>query len=139
MLEAKVVKTVAAPAEAVWNILSDFGGIQPGGPVEAVRVEGEGVGMVRYLTIAGKDLAERLDEHDPQTHSFSYSIINDDHAMPFLNYSASVQITALSDDSCSVDWRGRFDARGDEETAINTATGIYAGAIKATAAALGAD
>ena len=139
MLEAKVVKTVNAPATSVWNILSDFGGIQPGGPIESVRTEGEGIGMLRYLMIGGKELIERLDVHDASTHTFSYSIINEDHALPFDNYSASVKISAEGDAACSVEWVGRFDARGDEETAVNTATGIYAGGIKAAAAALGAD
>jgi hypothetical protein len=40
MSEAKVVKTAKASADAVWEQLSDFGGIKPGGAIESVSVEG---------------------------------------------------------------------------------------------------
>ena len=139
MAEAKVVKKVGTSADAVWAQLSDFAGIKPGGPIEAVRYEGEGVGMVRYLTMGGSDVVERLDVHDSDNQTFTYSIINEDAPLPFSNYSATVRITDDGDGTCTVDWTGTFDAKGDEETAINTATGIYAGAIKGAKIALGVD
>ena len=67
----------------------------------------------------------------------TYSIINDDSPLPFLNYSATVQIMDKEDGTCSVDWTGTFDPKGDPETAINTATGIYAGGIKGAKLQLG--
>ena len=69
MAEAKVVKTIAAPADDVWAQLSDFAGIKPGGPIEAVEYEGEGVGMVRTLTMGGGLVIERLETHDAQARS----------------------------------------------------------------------
>ena len=140
MSEAKVVKTVAASAEAVWEQLSDFAGIKAGGGIEAVAFEGEGIGMLRTITMAGGDVVERLDAHDPAARTFSYSIINEDSPLPFSNYSAAVAIGDNGDGTCTVHWTGTFEPRGvPEDQAVNMATGIYAGAIKGARIALGVD
>ncbi|MEE2782539.1 MAG: SRPBCC family protein [Pseudomonadota bacterium] len=139
MAEAKVVKKIGASADAVWDQLSDFAGISPGGPIEAVRYEGEGVGMVRYLTMGGGQVIERLEAHDAEQRTFTYAIINDDCPLPFADYSATVNITDDGDGTCTVDWTGTFEPKGDEQTAINTASGIYAGAIKGARIALDVD
>lgn len=131
MSEAKVVKTVKASADAVWEQLSDFGGIKPGGAIESVSVEGEGVGMVRTMNLSAGRVVERLDRHDSSNRIFTYSIINEDSPLPFSDYSATVVITDNGDGSSTVNWTGTFEPRGvDEAQAINVATGIYAGAIK---------
>lgn len=140
MAEAKVVKKVAAPADEVWAILSNFASIEAGGPIEAVEYIGEGVGMVRHISMGGGTVSERLDVHDSSQRTFSYAIINDDSPLPFTNYSATVHITDDGDGSSTVDWTGTFEPRGvTEEQAINTATGIYAGAIKGARIALDVD
>lgn len=139
MAEARVVKEVAAPVQDVWDHLSDFARIKPGGPIEAVEYEGEGVGMIRRLTMGGGVVVERLDVHDAQTHTFTYAIINDDCPLPFASYSATVKITDNGNNTSTVDWTGTFEAKGDEAQAINVATGIYAGAIKGAQIALARD
>lgn len=140
MATAQVTKTLAAPADDVWRILSNFKGIQVGGPVTAVSYTGEGVGMERTITMGGGEVVERLLEHDDVQRTFSYAIINDDSPLPFADYSARVNIADNGDGSCTVDWTGTFEARGvDEATAINTATGIYAGGIKGARIALDLD
>ena len=116
-----------------------FDALKPGGPIEAVRYEGEGIGMIRYLTMGAGEVIERLDVHDVGSMTMTYSITNDDSPLPFLNYSATVQITDKGDGTCTVDWTGTFDPKGDEEAAISTATGIYAGAIKGGKIQLGVD
>ena len=137
MSEAKVVKTVKASADAVWEQLSDFGGIKPGGAIESVSVEGEGVGMVRTMNLSAGRVVERLDRHDSSNRIFTYAIINEDSPLPFSDYSATVVITDNGDGSSTVNWTGTFEPRGvDEAQAINVATGIYAGAIKGARIAL---
>ena len=139
MTEVVVNEQVAAAAEDVWRILSDFGGIKVGGPIEAFEIEGEGVGAVRTITMGGGKVIERLDVHDPATKVFSYCILNDDNPLPVSNYSATVKVSADSDSSCTVDWRGTFDVKGaDEETACNVVRGIYTGGIQGARKALGA-
>ncbi|MEM9623237.1 MAG: SRPBCC family protein [Pseudomonadota bacterium] len=138
--EAKVVKKINASADDLWQVLSNFSSIQPGGPIEAVTYEGEGVGMIRNITMGGGTVVERLDIHDSAARTFAYSIINDDSPLPFSDYSATVQISDDGDGTSTVDWTGTFVPRGvPEEQAINTATGIYAGAIKGAKLALEAD
>ena len=140
MSEAKVVKTVSAPADAVWDQLGDFSGIEAGGGIDSVSFEGEGVGMTRTIVMGGRPVVERLEVHDSAERTFTYVIINDDSPLPFSNYSATVKIIDNEDGTSTVDWTGSFEPRGvDEEQAIDMATGIYAGAIKRTRIALGVD
>ena len=140
MAEAKVVKTINAPADALWDQLSNFSSIKAGGPIESISYEGEGVGMVRTIGMSGGFVVERLEAHDSVARTFTYAIINEDCPLPFSNYSATVNVTDNGDGTSTVDWTGTFDARdADEEQAINTATGIYAGAIKGARIALGVD
>ena len=140
MTEARVVKQINAPADAVWAQLSNFSSIKAGGPIESVSYEGEGVGMVRTIGMGGGSVVERLEAHDDTSRSVTYSIINEDSPLPFSNYSATVSISDNGDGTCEVDWTGTFDPRGmEEEQAVNVATGIYAGAIKGARIALGAD
>ena len=137
MSEAKVVKTIKASADAVWEQLSNFGGIKPGGAIETVSVQGEGVGMVRTMNLSTGRVVERLDRHDSSNRTFTYAMINEDSPLPFSDYSATVVITDNGDGSSTVSWTGTFEPRGvDEAQAINVATGIYAGAIKGARMAL---
>lgn len=138
MTTVHVVENVAAGAQDVWNILSDFGGIKVGGPIESFEIEGEGVGAVRTIGMGGGRIVERLDVHDPDGITFTYSIINDDPPIPVSNYSATVKIIPDGDSACTVDWTGTFEAVGDEEAAMGLVRGIYTGAIQGARAALGA-
>ena len=140
MAEAKVVKKINAPADAVWAQLSNFRSIKAGGPIESISYEGEGVGMVRNIGMGGGLVVERLEAHDSSQRTFTYAIINEDCPLPFRNYSATVSVTDNGDRTSTVDWTGTFEPRGvDEAQAINVASGIYAGAIKGARIALGAD
>jgi len=138
MSEAKVVKQIRASADAAWDQLGNFSGIEAGGGIDSVTYEGEGVGMTRTIVMGGKPIVERLDVHDPAAKTFTYAIINDDGPLPFSDYSATVKIDDNGDGTCTVDWTGTFEPRGVEEAdAVNIATGIYAGAIKRARIALG--
>jgi len=137
MTHANVTKQVNATADALWAALSDFAAIKVGGPIASVTYEGTGIGMVRTLGMSGGKVIERLDVHDAATHTFAYSIINDDSPLPFTRYSATVKILDNGDATSTVNWTGTFNARGvPEADAIKMATGIYAGAIKGAQIAL---
>ncbi len=134
MTTVQVVESVKADIKAVWDILGDFGGIKVGGPITAFEITGEGVGAVRTITMGGAEVVERLEAYDPDGFSFTYAIINEDCPLPVKNYSATVSITR-DEGGCTVDWTGNFEAKGDEEQAMNLVRGIYqngiAGAKKA--------
>jgi carbon monoxide dehydrogenase subunit G len=130
MTEAKVVEKIEAGADAVWERLGDFTGVQAGPGIDSVAFEGEGVGMVRTITTPNGAVIERLENHDAGARTFTYAIINDDSPLPFANYSATVNIADNGDGTTTVDWTGTFEPRGvDEAKAIKIASGIYTGAI----------
>ena len=125
MLEAKVVETIDAGVDAVWPVISNFRSIQPGPGIDAVDYEGEGVGMTRHIKMANGNIIERLDALDDANHMFSYSIINEDSALPFLNYSSKVTLEG-DGNSTTVTWVGTFESRGiPDEQAIGLASSIY--------------
>ena len=137
MTTVQVTESIAASANDVWNILSDFGGIKVGGPIEAFDIEGEGVGAVRTITTGGGQVIERLDVHDAEGLTFAYCIVNEDNPLPVSGYVATVKITADGDNACTVDWTGTFEPKGaDEETASKVVRGIYTGAIQGARKAL---
>lgn len=126
MTTVTVTETIAGPAAKVWPLLSDFGGVQVGGPITSVEVEGEGIGMVRTLGLGDALVIERLDAYDADAMLFGYSILNDDSPLPVQGYRASVQVSDLGDDTCRVDWSGTFEPRGvPEADAIKVVEGIY--------------
>lgn len=138
MTTVTVREDINASADAVWTALSDFGGIKAGGPVTSVEVEGEGVGMLRTIGMAGGKIVERLDRHDAEARVFSYSIVNDDCPLPVANYSATVEVIPTGDAGCQVTWTGTFDARGaSEDEASQIVEGIYKGGIAGARKAVG--
>ena len=63
---------IAAPADAVWAVIGDFGGIgdwMPG--IESCRVEGEN----RILDTMGMEITERLVAKDDAGRALTYSIV----------------------------------------------------------------
>jgi carbon monoxide dehydrogenase subunit G len=137
--EVIVRRKVAAPAKRCWDLLSDFGGIADMSPmIESCEVEGEGVGAVRTLGAAGgMKLQERLEAHDEAGMTFSYSIIGD-NPLPFTDYLSTVTIEPAGEGACTIDWRGRFQPKGDDEAGpAGIVNGIYSGGLAALGKKLG--
>jgi hypothetical protein len=138
MTTVTVTEDIRGKAADVWALLSDFGGIQVGGPITSVEVEGEGVGMVRTLGMGGGKVIERLDRLDPAAMVFAYSIVNDDSPLPVRGYSATVTITDKGDGTCNVHWTGTFEPKGSPEAdAVKLVEGIYRGGIARARKAVG--
>ncbi len=138
MTNVTVQETIKGPAAAVWARLSDFAGIEVGGPITAFETEGEGVGMTRTITLGGADIVERLDAFDADAMTFAYSIINDGGPLPVKNYSAKVQVADQGDGTCQVTWSGDFEPNGAPEAqAVQVVEGIYKGGIAGARKAVG--
>jgi hypothetical protein len=132
-----VKETIAASADAVWQILGDFGGIKVGGPITAFDIKGAGVGAVRTITLGGAQIVERLEAYDPAALCFTYVITNDDCPLPVSNYSATVKISRDGESACTVEWTGTFEPKGaTAEQAQQAVTGIYTGGIAGARKAL---
>ena len=139
MGSVKVVEAVEASADRVWALLRDFGGIARfARGIESCEVEGQGVGAVRTLGMAGGlRLQERLEAFDDPGRSLSYAIIGA-NPLPFDRYFSTVKVVEESAGRCSVEWSGRYDAKGPEADVARMVEGIYRGGIKGIQKALGA-
>ena len=130
MTETKVVEKINASLDLVWSNLGNFAGLKPGSGIESVDYKGEGVGMIRSIHLSIGTVEERLDHYDPEAKNYSYSIINEDCPLPFLNYSATVQLLENDDNTTTVEWTGRFEPKGIAESQAQTmAYNMYSNAI----------
>lgn len=140
MTTANVTETVAASADDVWRVISDFGGVEPNEMIAGCTVEGAGVGAVRTITLNGGagDIIERLESHDDGTRTFSYAIIND-CPLPVSDYLSTVKVTDAGDGSATVDWSSTFEPKGAPEAdVIELIEGVYKGGIQRARSKLGA-
>ena len=130
MTETKVVEKINAPLDLVWSNLGNFAGLKPGSGIESVDYKGEGVGMIRSIKLSIGTVVERLDHYDPEAKNYTYSIINEDSPLPFLNYSATVQLLKNEDNTTTVEWTGRFEPKDIKESQAKTlAHNMYSNAI----------
>ena len=138
MTDVKVSEQVAASADAVWELLGDFGGLQKVMPaITSLELEGDGVGAVRTVRMGdGPPISERLESFDAQARTMQYSIA-DAGPLPLANYLATI-VVSEDGDGCRVDWSGTFDVAGasaDDASAL--VQGMYSGGISAVRRALG--
>jgi hypothetical protein len=136
---AETVRTgnYAVPASKLWELVSDFGGLDKVMGIESMEVEGEGVGSLRTIPMGGGTVVESLDVLDHAAMHLVYSIIND-APLPFEGYSASMQVDADGDDASTLTWTGTFEPKGvPVEKAEKLAGNIYDGGIAGFHKALG--
>ena len=138
MGSVKVVETVNASADQVWELFRDFGGITRFSQgIDSCTVEGEGLGAVRTITMGGGlKLQERLEAFDDGGRTLSYAIIGD-HPLPFDNYLSTVKVVDQGN-ACTVEWSSSYDPKGTEDQASGLIQGIYKGGIAGIKKTLGA-
>jgi len=126
MARVNINESVAASADDVWRVLSDFGGIEPNEMIAGCTVEGDGVGAVRTIALkSGGEVVERLESQDDDARIFSYAIINDS-PLPVKNYVATVAIVDDGPGSARVDWTGNFEPSGaPEDEVVKLIQGVY--------------
>lgn len=135
MAGVKVVETVNASADRVWELFRDFGGIARISPgIQSCSVEGQGIGAIRTLKMGGLELRERLEAFDDAGRSLCYAIIGD-HPLPFDNYLSTVRVVDQGD-ACTVEWSSSYDPKGSEDQASGLIQGIYKGGIAGVRKAL---
>ncbi|GAB3285714.1 SRPBCC family protein [Parahaliea aestuarii] len=72
-----VEKTLDAPLEKVWQVVSDFSNLDWFAGAERVEQVGEGVGQVRRIFMPGSEqpVEEKLLALDPERHSLEYQVL----------------------------------------------------------------
>jgi len=133
MCEVRIREEIAAPAARVWDVLSDFGGVDRWFPgAKDVRVEGQGVGALRRVPLGGAEIVERLESVEPEARRYSYSIV--EAPMPVEDYLATVTVSEVGPERCAVDWVTTFRAIGvPEEPIADGLEGAYRTGLQAVA------
>ncbi len=121
--------SLVCDSDAAWGILADFGNFLAWatGGAGTVRLEGEGVGMIRHLDIPGLGrVSERLDRLDHASRTLAYSMVSEAMA-GMARYSATVQVTPDGAGQCCLRWRGDFEPLPgiDSEEVGNSLAGSY--------------
>lgn len=121
----KVVRStiIAAPIEAVWDVLRDFNGHDRWHPAVAESHIERGqpsdrVGCVRRFRLAdGAELREQLLTLSDMDLAFSYCLL--DTPVPLLNYVAHVRLLPVTDqDRTFWQWQSRFDTPEGREAEL---------------------
>jgi len=111
MIQASYRISIDVPADAIWQVISDFGaaGQYLAGVVNCT-VDGEGVGARRTLTSAdGNTIVERLETFDGVAHRLSYALLTD---TPFRNCVTTMTVRELGQSRADLGWSATFDADG---------------------------
>lgn len=110
--EAEVV--IAAPPEAVWPLIADFGAIGSWHPdLKAVRAGGSAPGAERVLVLEKGEISDSLDEIDPPGRRLAYRLAKENvEAFPVSFYTATVTVTDAGGGNSAVQWTARL-YRGD--------------------------
>jgi hypothetical protein len=123
-----VERTVRLPRRDFFARLADFGGIGKymGDAVEKVESRGEGIGMVRAVTVAGVPGAlEERHEALVDLRLLSYSIINET-TLPLERYHAVVELEDAPGGGTHVRWGSNWVAKGaSDDTVRRMLTGLY--------------
>ncbi|MGI9514736.1 MAG: SRPBCC family protein [Anderseniella sp.] len=132
MLNVHESAVLGAGAAEVWAAISDFGNLAEWHPAAVTSAtENRGEDTIRVINISGGGvLTEKLEAHDDEARSQSYSIV--DGPLPVSDYLSTIKVTGGDDGRCTVDWSGKFNADGaDDETASKIISGIYTAGLSA--------
>ena len=111
MTHATSIVTIHVPADAIWQVISDFGaaGQYLAGVVDCT-VEGEGIGALRTLTSAdGSAIVERLETLDAAAERLSYALLTD---TPFSNCLTTMAVRDLGSNQAKLTWSASFQPDG---------------------------
>ncbi|WP_424360083.1 SRPBCC family protein [Methylocystis parvus] len=105
-----ITKRIDAPADKVWAAIAGIGGLDRWFPIiSACRVEGEGVGATRIMTLAdGAEMRDRIVEIDAGARRLRYE--RPTHPFPVTDYRGVVEVDDDGEDSAVLCWTVRFEA-----------------------------
>ena len=126
MTQVSCTIAIQAPADFVWQVISDFGAadLYLAGVVNCTA-EGEGVGALRTLTSAdGSAIVERLEALDEAAQRLSYSLLTD---TPFGNCITAMALRDLGPNRTELACSASFQPVGiPESEAIELMEGALA-------------
>ena len=139
--ELSIFQSIAidAPADEVWAMAGDFGGIQRWAPgTESSRLilhDRNETGAIRLLRRRGDgtQVTEKLLDYDPANRRMVYTYV--DGVVRAADYYSELIVKDAGDGRCVVEWRGRFKrlaywtddppAGQDDKAALDFLNGAY--------------
>lgn len=120
-----VSRTIGAPADVVWGILSDFADVSWIPVATDVQVAGEGPGMTRTIQgSAPTPVVERLDRIEPDRKTLAYEIEN--NPLPVSKFRAVATVSADTQAPCAtVTWEVDYEPDGEDAAARGGIESIY--------------
>lgn len=131
--------TINAPADEVWAMVGDFGGIQRWAPgAESSRLvlhDRNETGAIRLLRRRGDgtQVTEKLLDYDPYNRRMAYTYV--DGVVRAADYYSEVIVKEAGEGRSVVEWRGRFKrlaywtdqppAGQDDKAALDFLNGAY--------------
>jgi len=110
------------PAEEVWKLVRDFGGLAAWMPgIDSCRVEGDD----RILEMMGMELTEKLIRLDDDARTLVYGIAKS--PMPIEHHEATIAVTPVDDQSSHV----TYTVEVSPDSMTDAMSGAYASALKA--------
>lgn len=108
-----IAKTVAVDCDKVWSAISSIGGLDRWFPIiSTCRVEGDGVGATRIMTLVdGAEMRDRVLEIDHTAKRFRYE--RPQLPFPVRNYVGTVKVRDVGGSKSEVSWIVSFD--GEQE------------------------
>jgi mxaD protein len=136
MTSLHVTERFAYPAEAVWTLIGDFGGLHRWNP-QVRRLDLSWEGRIRTLHYAdGGRAVERLEARNDAAHRYAYVLV--DGSLPVQACRSTLEVCA-DGEGCVVVWSCVFEPMGDGEHEAEVALRRYYDAgLVALAAAVGA-
>src|SRR5687768_1146176 len=110
------------PADEVWKVVRDFGGLAAWMPgIESCRVEGDD----RILETMGMELTERLVRLDDDARTLVYGIAKS--PMPIEHHEATIAVAPVDEQRSHV----TYTVEVSPDAMTEAMSGAYAGALKA--------
>lgn len=129
MAKVSVTKRIGAPAERVWEMVSEWGGTHKWIPgVGPVSVSGAGVGATRSADLdpatgfSGR-ITERLDAFDAVSKHFRYCTVGES-PLPVRDYVAEFVVESVDASHADVTWSSTWEATDLPEQEI---AGLFEG------------
>jgi len=130
-MPAHVQADIDAPMSAVWELISDFGGLMRWHPgLERCESIGSGVGAMRicYLRASSTQgslwMKERLDHIDDESHVLEYSM-QGGNPTEFVGAKARMTLSSLAARRTRLDWISGVHDAHENATAINSKLEAY--------------
>ena len=125
--------TVNASADASWEVVANYCDIAAWHPAVLYCDTnwGNNHGSTRVLTLGdGAQVTERLDEHNIDGKSYTYTI-TEPGPLPVVNYVSTISVKSRGDNSSTVTWESSFETPDGvtDEAANEAMSGVYTGGL----------